>query len=112
MELTATDLWTRVLESARAGMPEQSFRTWLSGTSASTLTESELLVEAPSQFHVEWIEDKYGKMLVELTRRVIGRSLRLIFRSSKLPPASVPVVELASSAATEGGPPAAAAAAR
>src|SRR5688572_6879940 len=110
MELTATDLWTRVLESARAGLPEQSYRTWLSGTAASTLTDSELLVEAPSQFHVEWIEDKYGAMLGELTRRVIGRSLRLVFRSSKLPSPPVPVVDLAPGLA-EPAPPSAAAAA-
>jgi chromosomal replication initiator protein len=97
MELTATDLWTRVLESARAGLPEQTYRTWLSGTSASTLTESELLVEAPSQFHVEWIEDKYGSLLGELTRRVIGRSLRLVFRSGRLPAPLLPSVELAAS---------------
>ena len=95
MELTATDLWARVLESARIGLPEQSYRTWLSGTSASTLTEAELVVEAPSQFHVEWIEDKFGAMLGELTRRVIGRPLRLVFRSGKLPAPTVPVIELA-----------------
>ena len=93
MELTAADLWTRVLESARAGIPEQSYRTWLSGTSASALTDTELLVEAPSQFHVEWIEDKYGPMLSELTRRVMGRPLRIAFRSSKLPAASLPLTE-------------------
>ena len=100
MELTATDLWTRVLESARAGLPEQSFRTWLSGTAASTLTDSELVVEAPSQFHVEWIEDKYGPMLGDLTRRVMGRPLRLVFRSGKLAPGAmvVPVMELAPAA--------------
>lgn len=93
MELTATDLWARVLESARAGIPEQSYRTWLSGTSASALTDAELLVEAPSQFHVEWIEDKYGPMLSELTRRVMGRPLRIAFRSSKLPAATPPLTE-------------------
>jgi chromosomal replication initiator protein len=97
MELTAADLWTRVLESARAGLPEQTYRTWLSGTSASTLTDGELLVEAPSQFHVEWIEDKYGALLGELTRRVVGRALRLVFRSARLPAAALPAVELAPS---------------
>src|SRR5688500_8676544 len=97
MELTATDIWTRVLESARAGLPEQTYRTWLSGTSASTLTNNELLIEAPSQFHVEWIEDKYGALLAELTRRVIGRPLKLVFRSSRLPPPSVPAFELSPS---------------
>ena len=93
MELTATDLWTRVLESARAGIPEQSYRTWLSGTSASALTDAELLVEAPSQFHVEWIEDKYSPMLGELTRRVMGRPLTISFRSRKLPAAALPEPE-------------------
>src|SRR5688500_12556010 len=97
MELTATDIWTRVLASARAGSPEPAYRTWLSGTSASTLTNNELLVEAPSQFHVEWIEDKYGALLAELTRRAIGRSLKLVFRSSRLQPPSVPAVELSPS---------------
>ena len=99
MELTAADVWSRVLESAHTGLPEQSYRTWLSGTTASTLTDAELLVEAPSQFHVEWIEDKYGAMLGELTRRVLGRPLRLVFRSGKLSPATVPGMELASAAA-------------
>ena len=93
MELTAVNLWARVLESARAGIPEQSYRTWLSGTSASALTDAELLVDAPSQFHVEWIEDKYGPMLSELTRRVMGRPLRIAFRSSKLPAAALPLTE-------------------
>ena len=95
MELSATDLWTQVLESARAGMPEQSYRTWLSGTDASTLTDAELVVEAPSQFHVEWIEDKYGSLLNELTRRVVGRPLRLLFRSRRLSPLTLPAVKLA-----------------
>ena len=104
MELTATDLWTRVLDSARSGMPEQSYRTWLSGTGASTLTDGELVVEAPSQFHVEWIEDKYGILLGELTRRVVGRPLRLVFRSSRLSPAAVPAMEL-SSASPDPAPP-------
>jgi chromosomal replication initiator protein len=105
MELTATDIWTRVLDSARAGLPEQAYRTWLSGTSASTLTDNELLIEAPSQFHVEWIEDKYGALLAELTRRVMGRSLKLVFRSSRLPAPSVPAVELSTST-MEPAPPA------
>ncbi|MSR36399.1 MAG: chromosomal replication initiator protein DnaA [Gemmatimonadetes bacterium] len=104
MELTATDLWSRVLDSARAGLPEQTFRTWLSGTAASTLTDAELVVEAPSQFHVEWIEDKYGTMLGELARRLVGRPLRLVFRSNKLPHAAVPVMELAPHAEPSASP--------
>ncbi|MBW3534077.1 MAG: chromosomal replication initiator protein DnaA, partial [Gemmatimonadetes bacterium] len=94
MELTAAELWTRILESARAGMPDQTFRTWLSGTSGTDLSEGELHVEVPSQFHVEWIEDKYGGMLAELAQRTLGRPLALVFRSGKPSGPQMPSVEL------------------
>ena len=97
MELTATDLWTRVLETARVAIPEQSYRTWLSGTAASTLTDTELLVDAPSQFHVEWIEDKYGSLLGDVISRIMGRPLKIAFRSGKLATAALPAVDLAPS---------------
>lgn len=95
MELTASDLWSRILDTARSGLPEQSFRTWLSGTRATALAENELLVEAPSQFHVEWIEDKYGPMLGDLAKRLLGRPIELTFRSSSTAP-PVPTVSLGS----------------
>jgi chromosomal replication initiator protein len=81
MELTPSELWSRVLESMRPGMPEQSFRTWLAGSEAVGLSGEELLVEAPSDFHVEWIEDKYGPALREAVERTLGRSLHLTFRT-------------------------------
>jgi chromosomal replication initiator protein len=95
MELTPADLWSRVLASARTGMPEQSYRTWLAGSRAVGLTGDELLVEAPSDFHVEWIEDKYGPALAEIAERILGRRLQLSFRTGQAsPPAQVPTVEV------------------
>ena len=38
MEITAPELWIQVLEAARPGLPEQSFRTWLAGTRAVGLS--------------------------------------------------------------------------
>ena len=82
MEFTASELWSRVLASAKTRVPEQSFRTWLAGNQAVGLSEDELIVEAPSEFHVEWVEDKYGTLLSELVRETLGRPLRLAFRCS------------------------------
>ena len=79
MELTATELWSQILDSAKSGLPEQTFQTWLSGTEAEALTDDELVVEAPSAFHVEWIEDKYGDMLGEVARRILGRPIGISF---------------------------------
>lgn len=85
MEYSASELWSRVLSAARASMPEQSFRTWLSGSAAVGLSEGELTVEAPSAFHVEWVEDKYGDLLREILRNLLGRSIEVTFRSSGAP---------------------------
>lgn len=82
MELSATDLWDRVLEAARQGIAEQSYRTWLAGTSADSLTDGELHVSAPSAFHVEWIEDKFQPALEELVESITGQPLRLVFHIS------------------------------
>jgi chromosomal replication initiator protein len=95
MEFTAAELWSQVLASARGGIPEQSFRTWLSGCTAVGLSDRELLVEAPSAFHVEWVEDKYGALLAGIVTNLLGRPLSLTFRSSHTPTSTVPSVEVA-----------------
>lgn len=78
MEFTATDLWSRVLDAVRPGMPEQSFKAWLSATRGVALSDDGgLQVEAPSQFHAEWIEDKYLPTLEELAHSLVGRPVTL-----------------------------------
>jgi len=95
MELTASELWTQILDSARSGLPEQTFRTWLAGTEAFALSDDLLLVEVPSDFHEEWLKDKYGPMLEEITRRIVGRPLEIEFRCTSPPPKrTVPSLEV------------------
>ncbi len=79
MELTANEVWARITDAARDILPEQTFRTWLSATEAVTLSDDTLVVGAPTKFAVEWIEDKYAPLLVDLAQRQLGRSLELRF---------------------------------
>ncbi len=82
-------------------MPEQSYRTWLGASVPVGLSETELIVEAPSDFHVEWVEDKYGGLLGEILERILGRRLTLTFRTSlatgESAPDPVPALELSHS---------------
>ncbi len=95
MELTPSEVWSKVLLLAKERMPEQSFRTWLAGSEAVGLSGNTLLVEAPSNFHVEWIEDKYGEDLTEIASRVAGRPVALDFQSTTTTDAPpLPEVEL------------------
>ncbi len=95
MEFTASELWSEVLETAKASMPEQSFRTWFSHSSAVGLSDGELIVEAPSTFHAEWAEDKYGPLLRSILAELLGRPLTLTFQCSNTPSErEVPWVEV------------------
>lgn len=94
MEFTASELWSRILESVRPGMPEGSFNTWLLPTRAVALTETELQVEAPSAFHVEWIEDKFRPVLAEVAQRLLGRPLALAFHFDPASASAHPPAEM------------------
>ena len=90
MEFTADELWTRVLEASRDRLQGQTYRTWLAGTVAVGVTDSEILVEVPSQFHVEWISDRYGPLLTDVIQQILGRPLTLSFRCAD-PAAAAPI---------------------
>ena len=95
MELTASELWSRILEVVQASLPEQAFRTWLAETMPAGFSAGELLVEAPSQFHVEWLEDKYRPLLQDAAGKILGKPLSISFAtgaSSSFP--QMPTLEL------------------
>lgn len=97
MEFTAEELWARVLEMMRGQLQEQTYRTWLSGTVAQSLTESEILIEVPSDFHVEWIEGRFGGLLSEALQQLLGRPLEVTFRSTEeASPLAIPAIEVVS----------------
>jgi chromosomal replication initiator protein len=77
MELTAAEVWTRILEEARAVLPEQSFQTWLAPTEAVAISEEMLLVSTPNPFAAHWVEDKYAMLLAAIGEKLFGRRFRL-----------------------------------
>jgi chromosomal replication initiator protein len=104
MELTADELWSRILDAARSRIPEQGFRTWVAGATVLGLSGDELLLEAPSEFHVQWLEDKYGDTLADVARQIVGRPVRISARARAggptVVPTVVPTVELTPPSAT------------
>ena len=90
MEFTADELWSRVLDTARDKLQGQTYRTWLAATTVVGVTDSDILVEVPSEFHVEWISLRYGPLLQDVVQQILGRPLTLTFRCTD--PASAPPI--------------------
>ncbi len=87
MEEHANELWERILEQARRGLPEQSYATWVSSARAVSWDGGVLHIDAPSRFHAEWLEDKFGQTLQEIGGRILGRPVRLRVSSAAAAPA-------------------------
>ncbi len=80
MELTAAEAWSKILQSARAKLPEPTYRIWLAETEPLALSQDLLAIGAGSEFAAEWIEDKYGRMLADVAESVLGRRLTISFQ--------------------------------
>ena len=77
MELSASEVWTQILDEARAALPEQAFRTWLAPTQAVSVSSDTLFVSTPNPFAVHWVEDKYADLLTGISERLYGTPFRL-----------------------------------
>ena len=80
MELTAAEAWARILERARSVLPDQMFRIWLEKTEPLALSDERLAVATGSDFAAEWIEDKYGELLLDIAARIFGRPVAITFQ--------------------------------
>ncbi len=80
MELTAGEAWSRILDRAREQLPEQTYRTWFARTRPVALSQDLLVIEAGSEFATEWIEDKYGRLLGDISADVFGRRFTISFQ--------------------------------
>lgn len=86
MELGVTDLWEQILERASTGLPEQSISTWLTSASPVSLANGVLHIDAPSRFHAEWLEDKYGAMVHDIACAIMGCPVSLRVTSAETVP--------------------------
>jgi chromosomal replication initiator protein len=80
MTLSATEVWTRILDRARQELPEQTFRTWLEPTEALALQADTLIVGSPDQFAADWNESKHAQLLSSLAPIALGHPLIVVFR--------------------------------
>ena len=80
MTLSATEVWTRILDRARHELPEQTFRTWLEPTEPLALDGDTIIVGCPDQFAADWNESKHAQLLTSLAPIALGHPLAVVFR--------------------------------
>jgi chromosomal replication initiator protein len=63
--ITADAIWEKVLELVAQSINKQSFETWFKPTRAKSMENGRLVVEVPSRFFCDWLQEHYSQLIHE-----------------------------------------------
>ena len=78
-EIDHVGLWNRCLEIIRDNVPEQTYKTWFLPIIPLKYEDITLVVQVPSQFFYEFLEDKFVDLLRKTLYKVIGEGTKLMY---------------------------------
>lgn len=71
------EAWERCLKVIKENTNEQSFKTWFEPIKPLSLQDNVLVIQVPSQFFYEWLEEHYVDLLKQTIRSEIGPDAKL-----------------------------------
>jgi chromosomal replication initiator protein len=77
MTLTATEVWSRLLDRARTELSDHIVDTWLVPLTAAEFSGDALTLNAPDQFSVEWNERRHTAVLESLAPITVGHPIKI-----------------------------------
>ena len=72
-------LWNRCLEVIKDNVPETTYNTWFAPIVPLKYEDKTLIVQVPSQFFYEFLEDKFVDLLRKTLYKVIGDGTKLMY---------------------------------
>ena len=72
-------LWNRCLEIIRDNVPESTYKTWFVPIVPLKYEDKTLIVQVPSQFFYEFLEDQFVDLLRKTLYKVIGEGTKLMY---------------------------------
>jgi chromosomal replication initiator protein len=72
-------LWDKVLEQIKTRMNPSSFNTWFSPTKQLAFQDNTLRVAVPDKYFVNWLEEHYIDVVLEILRTLTGNSIEVNF---------------------------------
>jgi len=82
MNNSAKNLWDNILSYIKENINPQSYTTWFGKSKGVELKDDLLLVEMPTNFHIDWIAEHYSRILEEALNAVNGNKLRVSFKTA------------------------------
>jgi chromosomal replication initiator protein len=80
MAKTFDKVWINCLEVIKDIVEWQHYKTWFEPIKPVELKDSVLVIQVPSQFFYEYLEEHYVNLLAKTLRRILGKDARLEYR--------------------------------
>ncbi len=80
MTKTAESVWANCLKIIKDIVEWQHYKTWFEPIQPVELNENILLIQVPSQFFFEYLEEHYISLLAKTLKRELGKDARLEYR--------------------------------
>ncbi len=80
MPKTLDEVWSNCLDIIKDIVEWQHFKTWFEPIKAVELKDNVLVIQVPSQFFYEYMEEHYVNLLAKTLRRVLGKDAQLEYR--------------------------------
>ena len=80
MAKSAELIWSNCLKIIKDIVELQHFKTWFEPIQPVDSKENVLLIQVPSQFFYEYIEEHYVNLLAKTLKRELGKEARLEYR--------------------------------
>ncbi len=80
MTKTAESVWNNCLTIIKDIVEWQHFKTWFEPISPVELKNNVLMIQVPSQFFYEYLEEHYVNLLAKTLKRELGKEARLEYR--------------------------------
>ena len=78
--MTPQELWSRCLKVVKDNIPEASYTTWFEPIVPLKYENNELVLQVPSMFFYEYIEEKFAELLRVTLYREAGEGTKLLYR--------------------------------
>lgn len=72
-------VWNKLLSTIRDKVNPQSFSTWFKPVSPIAIDDGKLVIQVPSQFFYEWLEEHYGVVMNQELIKLLGPQARLMY---------------------------------